>query len=239
MSIARALQLQYVRVKPWVPGIRATREAASGEGSNRGGRRCVPTPTPLRCPERGRAAQLAPRTAFAALEQARRVRPRGALTRADPAPALLAAPEIALPGDRLPRSHGGGMRCPMPRRGACLAMLEQRTRPHSHLPPATCHLPPATCHCQAARHCQRNGAAAAAAAAVAVAVAVAAAVAVAVAVAIAATCDRRALNGGTSLTSRGGPSPCLQRRARAGRSAPARRRGTQGPWPRASARFVD
>jgi hypothetical protein len=65
------------------------RHAGPPTGPEPGGRPCGPPP--LRCSRRGRAAELATLTAFAALEQRRRACSRSALTRADPDAALLAA----------------------------------------------------------------------------------------------------------------------------------------------------
>src|ERR1700675_3868789 len=54
----------------------------------------VPSPTALRCSSRGRVAELATLTSFAALKQPRRVSLRSALARADLETALLVATDI-------------------------------------------------------------------------------------------------------------------------------------------------
>jgi hypothetical protein len=81
--------------------LAASRQAVPGGGSHFGGPRVARTP--LRCSSQGRAAELATRCAL-------RSNSRGELetkraVRADPAPALLAASEIAPAGHRLPRSR--------------------------------------------------------------------------------------------------------------------------------------
>jgi hypothetical protein len=76
-----------------VLGIRVSRQAASAAGSCWGGRRCAPTP--LRCSERGRAAEFAPFPALTALEHPRGVRSRSALHAPTPLLALQAAPGLA------------------------------------------------------------------------------------------------------------------------------------------------
>ena len=81
----------------------AARQAAPGGGSCWGGRRCAPTP--LCCSAWGRAAELAAFAALSPLKQTRRVSFGCALARADPRPALLAAPEIAPAGCRPPRCN--------------------------------------------------------------------------------------------------------------------------------------
>ena len=208
-------------------------------------RRCAPTP--LRCSERGRAAPLATLTSFAPLEQARRARPRGALTRADPAPALQAAPGLAVrpfarhepsPGRLVSVLTSSPPQMSPPPQAACrvataeacgcpnasaganvVAMLARHATPHWHMPlPLRTHC---TCNAiaigvaNARTRCRCRCAAAAAAAAN---------------VERSMEACRSHLVAKLRRVRKGAPGQAAARLAR--------RRGTQGPWPRASARFV-
>ncbi len=80
----------------------ASRQAVAGGGSHCGGLRVAQTA--LRCSPQGRAAELATRCALRSDSRGESETKRA--SRADPAPALLAATEIAPAGHRLPRSRG-------------------------------------------------------------------------------------------------------------------------------------
>ena len=120
---------------------------------------------------------------------------------------LLASPEIAPAGGRLPRRHHGGLRTDMPaslsaqsRRGTDMRFIELQFSSGVPEPPLNsgADTGPGT-----SPRCFRF----------------------------------MSLAGGSPHALWSRPPPHPQRCARAGRSAPARRRGTQGSWPRASARF--
>jgi hypothetical protein len=103
--------------------IWGSRQALPGRGARCGGRRCAPTS--LRCSPSSRAAELAAFASLSTLKQLRRVSSRCALTRADSRAALLAAPEFAPGGQRLPRNSGVAVPASAHHAGSCKGVCGQ------------------------------------------------------------------------------------------------------------------